>query len=93
MKYKVGDIVIDKIFKEEKKPDEYEDIIDRVLSNMSEETKDKLIKELIKGENNIAIVATPIYEMVSHTNGVSIQKIIGTKYGVAIANKEGMIKL
>lgn len=78
---------------EEKKSDEYEDIIDEVLSEMSEETKDILIKEIIKGENNIAIVATPIYETVCHTNSVSIQRIIGTKYGVAIANKEGMVKL
>lgn len=87
------DCDVDKILKEEEKSDEYEDIIEEVLSEMTEENKDILIKEIIKGENNIAIIATPIYKMMSYINGVSIQKIIGTKYGVAITNKEGTIKL
>ena len=73
--------------------DEYEDIIDRVLSEMTEETKDTLIKQFIKGENKIAITASPIYKTISRTNGVSIQEIVGTKYGVAIINKDGMVKL
>ena len=77
----------------EKKSDEYEDIIDRVLSEMTEETKDKLIKQFIKGEDKIAITASPIYKTISRTNGVSIQEIVGTKYGVAIINKDGMVKL
>lgn len=77
----------------EKKSDEYEDIIDKVLSEMSEETKDKLIKQFIKGENKIAITASPIYKTISRTNGVSIQQIVGTKYEVAIINKDGMVKL
>lgn len=82
---------IDNFFEdEEEKSDEYKDIIDRVLSEMTEETKDKLIKEFIKGENKSAITASPIYKMMSYTNGVSI---IGTKYGVAIVNKDGMVKL
>ena len=85
---------IDNFFEdEEEKSDEYKDIIDRVLSEMTEETKDKLIKEFIKGENKIAITASPIYKTMSYTNGVSIQEIIGTKYGVAIVNKDGMVKL
>ena len=85
---------VDKIIKDkEEKSDEYEDIIDKVLSEMTEETKDKLIKEFIKGENKIAITASPIYKTMSYTNGVSIQEIIGTKYGVAIINKDGMVKL
>ena len=73
--------------------DEYEDIIDRVLSEMTEETKDTLIKQFIKGENKITITASPIYKTISRTNGVSIQEIVGTKYGVAIINKDGMVKL
>ena len=77
----------------EKKSDEYEDIIDRVLSEMTEETKNKLIKQFIKGEDKIAITASPIYKTISRTNGVSIQEIVGTKYGVAIINKDGMVKL
>jgi hypothetical protein len=88
---KSGDV--DKIIKEEKKSDEYEDIIDKVLSEMSEETKDTLIKQFLKGESKIAITASPIYKTISRTNGVSIQEIIGTKYGVAIVNKDGMVKL
>jgi hypothetical protein len=84
---------VDKIIKEEKKSDEYEDIIDKVLSEMSEETKDTLIKQFIKGESKIAITASPIYKTISRTNGVSIQEIIGTKYGVAIVNKDGMVTL
>lgn len=86
---------VDKIIteEEEKKSDKYEDIIDKVLSEMDEETKDTLIKQFIKGESKIAITASPIYKTISHTNGVSIQEIIGTKYGVAIANKDGMVKL
>jgi hypothetical protein len=84
---------VDKIIKEEKKSDEYEDIIDKVLSEMSEETKDILIKQFLKGESKIAITASPIYKTISRTNGVSIQEIIGTKYGVAIVNKDGMVTL
>lgn len=84
---------VNKIIKEEKKSDEYEDIIDKVLSEMSEETKDTLIKQFLKGESKIVITASPIYKTISRTNGVSIQEIIGTKYGVAIANKDGMVKL
>ena len=87
---------VDKIIEEEnkeEKSDDYEDIIDKVLSEMTEETKDMLIKQFIKGENKIAITASPIYRMISRTNGVSIQQIIGTKYGVAIINKDGMAKL
>lgn len=87
---KNGDV--DKIIKEEEKSDEYEDIIDKVLSEMTEETKDMLIKALITGENNITIIATPIYESVCR-NSVSIQQIIGTKYGIAIINKDRMVKL
>lgn len=75
------------------KSDEYEDIIDKVLSEMTEETKDTLIKQFIKGENEIAITASPIYKTISRTNGVSVQQIVGTKYGVAIINKDGMVKL
>lgn len=77
----------DEFFEDEDK------IIDKVLSEMSEKTKDTLIKQFIKGENKIAITASPIYRMISRTNGVSIQQIIGTKYGVAIINKDGMVKL
>lgn len=77
----------------EEKSDEYEDIIDKVLSEMTEETKDTLIKQFIKGENKIAITASPIYKTISRTNGVSVQQIVGTKYGVAIINKDGMVKL
>jgi hypothetical protein len=84
---------VDKIIKEEKKSDEYEDIIDKVLSEMSEETKDILIKQFLKEESKIAITASPIYKTISRTNGVSIQEIIGTKYGVAIVNKDGMVTL
>ena len=82
----------DEIIKEEEKSDEYDDIINKVLSEMTEETKDTLIKQFIKGENEIAITASPIYT-ISRTNDISIQQIIGTKYGVAIINKDGMIKL
>jgi hypothetical protein len=84
---------VDKIIKEEEKSDEYKDIIDKVLSEMDEETKDTLIKQFIKGEDKIAITASPIYKTISRTNGVSIQEIIGTKYGVAIVNKDGMVTL
>lgn len=83
----------DEIIKEEEKSDEYDDIIDKVLSEMTEETKDTLIKQFIKGENKIAITASPIYKMISRTNGVSIQQIVGTKYGVSIINKDGMVTL
>lgn len=84
---------VDKIIKEEKKSDEYDDIINTVLSEMSEETKDILIKEVIKGENYIAIVAVPVYETVCRRNGVSIQQIIGTKYSVTVTSKDGTVVL
>lgn len=77
----------------EEKSDEYKDIIDRVLSEMTEETKDRLIKELINTDNDIKILAEPIYTTAYSRNGVSIQEIVGTKYGVAIINKDGMVKL
>lgn len=77
---------------EEKKSDEYEDIIDKVLSEITEETKNKLIKELVKTENDITIVAIPVYE-VYHRNGVIIREIVDTKYSVVFSNKEGMVKL
>lgn len=77
----------------EEKSDEYKDIIDRVLSEMTEETKDRLIKELINRDNDIKILAEPIYTTAYSRNGVSIQEIVGTKYGVAIINKDGMVKL
>lgn len=90
------DCDVDKTIKEEEKKeksDEYEYIIDRVLSEMTEETKDRLIKELINTDNDIKILAEPIYTTAYSRNGVSIQEIVGTKYGVAIINKDGMVKL
>lgn len=78
---------------EEKKSDEYKDIIDKVLSEITEETKNKLIKELVKTENGITIVAMPVYAEVYHRNGVIIREIVDTKYSVAFSNKEGMVKL
>ena len=77
----------------EEKSDEYEDIIDEVLSGMSEETKDILIKEIIKGENCITIVAVPVYETVCRRNGISIQQIVGTKYSVTVISKDGTVVL
>lgn len=89
------DCVVDKIPKdeekeEEEKSDEYDDIIDEVLSDMTEETKDKLIKEFIKGENNITIVDVPVYDTIYY-NGVSIRQIVGSK--VIVTNKDGMVTL
>lgn len=88
---------VDKIIKEEekekKKSDEYEDIINKVLSEMSEKTKDILIKEIIKGENCISIVAVPTYETVCRRNGISIQQIVGTKYSVTVIKKDGTVVL
>lgn len=77
----------------EEKSDEYEYIIENVLSEMSEKTKDILIKELIKGENNITIVAVPVYEVVCRRNSVSIQQVVGTKYSVTVTTKDGTVVL
>ena len=83
---------IDEFFKDVENCDT-DKIIKKVLSEMTEETKDTIIKEMIKGENCISIVAVPVYETICRRNGISIQQIIGTKYGVAIINKDGMVKL
>ena len=95
------DCCVDKIIKdeekqeeEEKSDNEYDYIINKVLREMSEETKDILIKEIIKGENCISIVAVPVYETVCRHNGVSIQRIVGTKkYSVTVTKKDGTVVL
>ena len=84
---------IDEFFENEDEDYDVDKTIKKVLSEMTEETKDTLIKQFIKGENKIAITASPIYKTISRTNGVSIQQIVGTKYGVAIINKDGMVTL
>lgn len=84
---------IDKIIEEGEKESD-EDIVNKVLSGMSEETKDIIIKEMIKGENcSISIVAVPVYETVCRTNGISIQRIIDTKYSVTVISKDGRVIL
>ena len=84
---------VDKIIEEGEKESE-EDIVNKVLSGMSEETKDIIIKEMIKGENcSISIVAVPVYETVCRTNGISIQRIIDTKYSVTVISKDGRVIL
>jgi hypothetical protein len=83
---------VDKIIKEgEKESDEY--IINKVLSEMSEETKNIIIKEMIKGENCISIVSVPVYETICRRNGISIQRIVGTKYSVTVVSKDGTVVL
>jgi hypothetical protein len=83
---------VDKIIEEgEKESDEY--IINKVLSEMSEETKNIIIKEMIKGENCISIVAVPVYETICRRNGISIQRIVGTKYSVTVVSKDGTVVL
>ena len=84
---------IDKIIEEGEKESD-EDIVNKVLSGMSEETKDIIIKEMIKGDNcSISIVAVPVYETVCRTNGISIQRIIDTKYSVTVISKDGRVIL
>lgn len=84
---------VDKIIEEGEKESD-EDIVNKVLSGMSEETKDIIIKEMIKGENcSISIVAVPVYETVCRTNGISIQRIIDTKYSVTVISKDGRVIL
>ena len=84
---------VDKIIEEGKKESD-EDIVNKVLSGMSEETKDIIIKEMIKGDNcSISIVAVPVYETVCRTNGISIQRIIDTKYSVTVISKDGRVIL
>ena len=84
---------VDKIIEEGEKESD-EDIVNKVLSGMSEETKDIIIKEMIKEENcSISIVAVPVYETVCRTNGISIQRIIDTKYSVTVISKDGRVIL
>ena len=84
---------VDKIIEEGEKESD-EDIVNKVLSGMSEETKDIIIKEMIKGDNcSISIVAVPVYETVCRTNGISIQRIIDTKYSVTVISKDGRVIL
>ena len=84
---------VDKIIEEGEKESD-EDIVNKVLSGMSEETKDIIIKEMIKGENcSISIVAVPVYKTVCRTNGISIQRIIDTKYSVTVISKDGRVIL
>lgn len=84
---------VDKIIEEGEKESD-EDIVNKILSGMSEETKNIIIKEMIKGENcSISIVAVPVYETVYRTNGISIQRIIDTKYSVTVISKDGRVIL
>lgn len=83
---------IDEFFKDVEDCDA-DKIIKKVLSEMSEETKDIIIKEMIKGENCISIIAVPVYETVCRCNGISIQQIINTKYSVTVISKDGTVVL
>jgi hypothetical protein len=86
---------IDEFFEDENESGDYDvdKIIKKVLSEMDEETKDILIKEMIKGENCISIVSVPVYETICRRNGISIQRIVGTKYSVTVVSKDGTVVL